>query len=61
MITPFDPEQITPDVSLNRVWWYLGLPGLDLAADIRGQRAGENAGGAGGGGAGPAARPLRWG
>ncbi len=40
MITPFDPEHITPDVSLNRVF-IMDLPGVALDADIRGQRAGE--------------------
>ena len=40
MITPFDPAQITPDVSLNRVW-IMDLPDVALEEDIRGRRAGE--------------------
>jgi hypothetical protein len=40
MTQPLDPDHITPDVSLNRVW-IMDLPGLALEADIRGRRAAD--------------------
>jgi hypothetical protein len=40
VIAPLNPEHITPDVSLNRVW-IMDLPGVPLDADVRGRRAGD--------------------
>ena len=40
MALPFDPEQLTPSASLNRL--ILGdLPGIGLEADVRGKTAYE--------------------